>query len=180
MTGTTWTDTGAATVGAVPPTAATSNAIQSISQIATMSSPYIKVRAFRAGSFTTAAAAFSTIPLDTIQYNNGPSSILGSDGMIHVPVAGYYAVSGVFMSATTESTNTTVATILSKNGSNNGESIYGDQVNIIGIEGSPSSSVSGLMYLTTTDTLSLMVWTQVALTPYKIASANFISIVGPF
>lgn len=34
VTGTTWTDTGAATVGAVPPTAATSNAIQAVTQLA--------------------------------------------------------------------------------------------------------------------------------------------------
>ncbi|MGC9239856.1 MAG: hypothetical protein ACP5D5_09355, partial [Acidithiobacillus sp.] len=34
VTGTTWTDTGSATVGAAPPTAATSNAIQTVTQIA--------------------------------------------------------------------------------------------------------------------------------------------------
>jgi len=155
-------------------------AITAVAPIALQGSPYIKFRAYRYAAFTTGANAVTTIPLDTVQYNNGPASLLGADGLIHVPVAGYYSVCGVFMSSGTQSTNVTVATILSKNGANDGESIYGDQVNINGIQNSPASSVSGLMYLTPSDTLSLLVYTQVALPLANISSVNFVSIVGPF
>ena len=180
VTGTTWTDTGANAVGAAPPTTATSNAIQSVTPVALQGSPYIKFRAYRNATFTTGANNFTTIPLDTVQYNNGPASLLGADGKIHVPVAGYYFVSGVFMSSGTQSTNVTVATILSKNGTNDGESIYGDQVNINGVVYTPASSVSGLIYLTPSDTLSLFVFTTVALPLNILSSANFVSIAGPF
>ena len=57
VTGTTWTDTGAATVGAAPPTAATSNAIQGVTQLAPT-----QVSDYRQASFTANGSFTPTVP----------------------------------------------------------------------------------------------------------------------
>jgi hypothetical protein len=76
VTGTTWTDTGAATVGAAPPTTATSNAVQSVTQLAAIypslvqHSPFLFVSGAYSslGFSTTTSTIGGTIPASTTTY----------------------------------------------------------------------------------------------------------------
>ena len=180
VTGTTWTDTGAATVGAAPPTAATSNAIQSVTPIAFQGSPTIKFRAYRAAPLSLAGGSFTTIPLDTVPYNPQAQNILQTTGALRVPVAGYYQVSGVVgISPTPSGTDNTAAIVLAKNGSQGGESIYGNQLRIDGVRNNACLACSGIIHFTPSDTLELWAFVQIATNIFSFSTMNFICIEGP-
>ena len=155
-------------------------AITAVAPIALQGSPYIKFRAFRGAGQGIASNSETTIALDTIAYNPQGTSLLQSNGTIQVPIAGYYHIDGsVGLVPTASGTDNTANIIIQKNYSSGGESIFGNQLRIDGVLGNANMAASGIMHLTPTDVLSLMVYAQLATTLFLDASMNFLSVYGP-